>query len=196
MLGVERVKERVKGALPMGSIISLAGLALAGLALWLNYRTSREQRLDAQRTDGAGAVGRVWAVLTDLDPDRLGINATKMHTPPLLHRLRVKWHEIRDELAALAVGSADKDVRRLANHLLVAMHNTVTASSSFALSTATGGLGGPAQGGFTRDVARKDHQIAQEVTAVLAAALREERLPNYPTRVQNWPDPSTEPAAA
>jgi hypothetical protein len=110
------------------SIAQTAASALGGGAVgaWLNgVRQDRADR-DRRRDQAAEILAEARALLTDGNPDRLGLNAHPAMFDHTFPELTERWQQTRVRLLTLSAGHPSKRVRVLAGQLEVAIANTLT----------------------------------------------------------------------
>jgi hypothetical protein len=93
----------------------------------LQHRYARSERraeaAAARRERTAAVLGRVRTFLTDVTPERIGLNVDPTRTPPELDALTVRLSALRDELSILAGADEDDRVMERAANLEVALYN-------------------------------------------------------------------------
>lgn len=147
--------------------IAIVALVVTALAVVLGeWRHRRDQRRRL-RHEAAQVLGPVFAVLTDMNPDRLGFNAGPQ-TMADVNRVVERWEDRgREPLLALTVAD-DEEVRTLARDLASAMHNVLVCCGHFAVRLAEQ----EEPKGFALEQARADHKHAEALAEKLADRLR------------------------
>jgi hypothetical protein len=110
----------------------LAGAIIGGLitvfVTWLQNRHARSERKAeaqvARRARAAAVLGRARTFLTDITPERIGINVDPQATPEQLQALKARLDTLRDELSVFAAADDDEAVMSRAAELEVALFNT------------------------------------------------------------------------
>lgn len=110
----------------------LLGVVIGGgITLGTTWWQTKVAREEHQRSDAAARhrraaeiLGRVRTWLTDIDPERTGINVNQTTTPDDLDALKARLDVLRDELSIFAAADEDDQVATRTVHLEVALFNT------------------------------------------------------------------------
>ena len=153
------------------SLIAVLGTLLGGL---VQERRADNRARQAARSDriarGMDVLARIQILLSDADPDRLGINVNREEPFGTLTPLSNDWHKsYRPALATFALADDSSEVRELGERLGVAVTNSLVATGWFLrdLTHPTPG------GGDTRVRAVEDHTQARELAKQLEREIRE-----------------------
>ena len=122
--------------------------------------------------DGAAILARIEILLSDGDPDRLGVNVRPEEPATHWQPLFDEWTaNLRPALAAFTLADASSEVRDVGRQLGVAVSNSLTATAWFLrdLTRPTAGIDTEA----TRQRAKGDHADAVALVARLMALIRD-----------------------
>jgi hypothetical protein len=158
-------------ALVTGSVAIVATL----LGSWVQHRfatsraasETREQRV----RDVAAILAQVDIVLSDGDPDRLGINVQRRDPHAAWRPLYEEWTtKLRPELATLALGDESAEVRKVGRELVVAVSNYLTSTAWFLRDLVSPDTDIDVE--KRRQTAREDHLQAKQLSTLFMELMR------------------------
>lgn len=157
------------------TVVLALGVGLLGVfgtlgAVILQHRFARSDSKAAERREqiaiGAAALGPITTLLTNLDPDRLAINASELSLPEL-NALRLRWeNELRNPLAAFALSHPSPEVRELGTRLDVDLEWVLARGASLVSAVLASRDFQP-----MHDLVSKYHSDARQVIDELTALL-------------------------
>ena len=152
------------------SLIAVAGTLLAGVLQERRGDARAERQARRQRVaEGMNCLARIQILLSNGDPDRLGINLNRDDPYGALRPLSNEWHEsLWPALATFALADDSAEVRELGQQLGVAVANSLT-SSGWMLGDM---MRNRADLDPQQERARADHAKARELAAQLETAIR------------------------
>jgi hypothetical protein len=109
----------------------LAGGAGLGSAVMSNHGLrQREERIEAarRRERGADVIAPILIFIDDIEPVRVSFNRSS-ETPKQMQRLRMRWEELRQPLAAFAAGHPSAAVIEKSEQVITAVWNSFTSTS-------------------------------------------------------------------
>jgi hypothetical protein len=109
----------------------IAALGGGAVGAWLQGRRQDRAERTQRRDRAAEVLAEARAFLTDVTPDRLGINTSQERSPQVLQELGERRERIRVPLLTLAHSHPSATVRDLASRLEVEMANTLTMAGWF-----------------------------------------------------------------
>jgi hypothetical protein len=92
---------------------------------WLQGRRQDRADRDQRRDRAAEVIAEVKALLTDMNPERLGFNARQETFDMTLAELEERWQRLRVPLLTLWGGHPSKEVRDLSREIEIAAGNTL-----------------------------------------------------------------------
>jgi hypothetical protein len=120
----------------VAALIGALGGGVAGASLQ-GRRQDRVDR-DQRRDRAAEVIAEVKALLTDLNPERLGFNAHEGTFDTSFTRLEERWQRLRVPLLTLWGGHPSKQVRDLSRDLEIAATNTLINGKWFVVDLLRG----------------------------------------------------------
>lgn len=160
--------------------IALGSLAVAAPGVAASFGTQilalkerRDERDESARTAdrqrAADALAPVLALVDDIEPNRVGINASPEVDKALTERSRQWADELRGPLLGIVASSPSPEVRAKARAVVIAVSNAVVSARWLCRDTLTH------ESRIDQlEVARTDHDEALAATDRLAALLRGE----------------------
>jgi hypothetical protein len=155
------------GPLVQTSIGAAAAIGGGAVAAWVQGRQQRRMERDRRRERAAEILAEVQALLTDANPDRLGINANEATFERTFTAFHERWQKIRIPLLTLAANHQSKRVRDLARRLEVATANALTQAQWLVRDVLS-----RRDLSDTRDTANQDHAAASKLLDELLEAIR------------------------
>lgn len=146
-----------------------AGAALGGgfIGAWTQARYQRHIERDRRREEAGAVLAEVRVLLTDMEPDPLGLFASAESLREVFPPLQEQWQRIRVPLLTVATVHQVKPVRDLARQLERSTTSTLIAVAVFARNVADS-----RDHQDTREEANVKHQQALSLLTQLEEAIQ------------------------
>jgi hypothetical protein len=110
------------------TIAALGGVILgAGLGYWFQRALTKEATKERWQRQAADALADLEILLTDAHPDRVAINLDREAVVEQIAELKERGTLVRREVAVLAAGHPDPDIRAVAKMMQVGIFNTLSS---------------------------------------------------------------------
>jgi hypothetical protein len=147
-------------------ITAASTLAAGFLGGWLQGRNQERADRRQQRERAAAVLAEVRALLTDANPERLGINANEEIFTQMFTDLNDRFQQIRIPLLTVGIGHPSEEVRGLAVALETALSNSLVSANRFVRF-----LLGMRSTEF-QETATRDYEEARRLVGQLGEAIR------------------------
>jgi hypothetical protein len=116
--------------LTLGTALIAGGAGLGSAEMSNRSLRQREERAEAvrRRERGADVIAPILLFLDDIEPVRVSFNQSS-ETPRQMQRLRLRWEELRQPLAAFAAGHPSPSVVSKSEQVITAVWNSFTSTS-------------------------------------------------------------------